>query len=271
MSTAAATTSVAVAIVTREVPALTWASLLPYTALVAATFLLIGWGLERHRFVAISGQRVRLERAPVGTMTLMVLIGVLLTAMGGIVATTALNVSRAAMLMVPGVSVGFLLLTERRPRETAREVTANTVALRNEMCIFASSAALGSVLASLIPVGLIDPALLSAHHELALAIAGMLILPAAAALGIAPIAVLSFLAGVLSRVQEADVSVLTIGTGLVVGFSLAMMLSPFGPSAMTLARFGRISKYTVAFGWNAPFALVCLPPIVVLLALMAWL
>ena len=74
---------------------------------------------------------------------------------------------------------------------------------------------------------------------------------------------------VAGGVAAGDPALLAVA--LVIGFSLAMMLSPFGPSAMTLARFGRISKYTVAFGWNAPFALVCLPPIMTLLALMAWL
>ncbi|GAB2801771.1 hypothetical protein GCM10027040_32060 [Halomonas shantousis] len=265
-----APTSVAMAIVTREVPALSWGSLLPYTALAAGMFLLVGWGLERRRFTVISSQRVRLDGMPEGSLTLGGLVVVLLAAMGLIVTLMELNVSRAAMLMVPCITVTYLLISERRPRHAWREMTANTVLLRNEMCIFASSAALGTVLASLVPTDLVDPALLSARHELALAVAGMLTLPAAAALGIAPIAVLSFLAGVLARVEESGISALTIGTGLVIGFSLAMMLSPFGPSAMTLARFGRISKYTVAFGWNGLFALVSLPLMLVLLALMAW-
>ncbi|WP_242674502.1 hypothetical protein [Marinobacter halodurans] len=50
-----------------------------------------------------------------------------------------------------------------------------------------------------------------------------------------------------------------VAVALVIGFSLAMMLSPFGPSVMLLSRFGQISRWVVAFGWNGRYALMAVP------------
>jgi hypothetical protein len=45
-----------------------------------------------------------------------------------------------------------------------------------------------------------------------------------------------------------------------------MMLSPFGPAVMLLSRFGQVSRWVVAFGWNGAFVLLSIP----LLLLMLW-
>ncbi len=261
-----APTSVAVAIITREVPTLAWSQLLPYTAVAAAVFVVVGWIQERHSFRVVSQQRTSLVGVPRGAVTLGLLMASLLMSMALIVGLTDLNVSRAAMLMVPTLTVVFLLARERRPRDTLREVTGSLVALRNEMCIFASSAALGGTLVQVVlSVWLGGPGALSSQPEFVLAVAGMLMLPAAAAIGISPIVVLSFLAGLLAQVHDAGISPLAIAVGFVIGFSLAMMLSPFGPAVMTLSRFGHIPRTTVAFIWNGRFVLACLPLLLLLL------
>ena len=48
---------------------------------------------------------------------------------------------------------------------------------------------------------------------------------------------------------------------LLVGFSLAMLLSPYGPSALMLARHAGISPWRIAFGWNGRFVLLVLGPL----------
>lgn len=260
-----APTSVAVAIITREVPTLAWSQLLPYTALAAAIFVVVGWVQERRSFRVISQQRSSLDGLPRGALTLTALVASLLISMALIVGLTGLNVSRAAMLMVPIITVTFLLVRERRPRDTANEVTGSLVALRNEMAIFASSAALGGTLAQVVLAEWLGPGALSSQPEFVLAVAGMLLLPAAAAIGISPIVMLSFLAGLLAQVHAAGVSPLAIAVGFVIGFAMAMMLSPFGPAVMTLSRFGDIPRATVAFVWNGRFILACLPLLLALL------
>ena len=265
-----APTSVAVAIITREVPAVSWGSLVPYTAVAALLFLAVGSLLEAHRFKTISSQRVHLAEMPAGTVLLLAFVTTLLLGIGLVVWWTPLNVSKAAMVLVPTLTISYLLLREQRPVALAREVTSTMLSQSNEMMIFASSAALGGTLAALVPAQFLGAGFVSPQGAFVFAVAGMVILPAAAAIGIAPMAVLSFLAGILAQFQAMGLSPLTGAAGLAIGFSLAMMLSPFGPSVMILARFGRISKFTVAFGWNGLFTLSALPLMLVLLAWMAW-
>ncbi len=47
---------------------------------------------------------------------------------------------------------------------------------------------------------------------------------------------------------------------------VVLRLSPFGPAVMLLSRFGQVSRWVVAFGWNGVFVLFSLP----LLLLMLW-
>lgn len=59
-----APTSVAVAIITREVPDISWSGLLPYGIAAAALLIGVGWVLEQGRFRKISEERVKLEGWP---------------------------------------------------------------------------------------------------------------------------------------------------------------------------------------------------------------
>ena len=84
-------------------------------------------------------------------------------------------------------------------------------------------------------------------------------------------AILSVQAGLLPQLVAEGMHLLPVAVALVIGFSLAMMLSPFGPSVMLLSRFGQISRWVVAFRWNGLFVLIALPLLLVLTALVAWL
>ena len=56
-------------------------------------------------------------------------------------------------------------------------------------------------------------------------------------------------------------SLISFAVALLVGFSLAMLLSPYGPSALMLARHAGISPWRIAFGWNGRFVLLVLGPL----------
>lgn len=254
-----APTSVAVAIITREVPQLSWAQLLPFSATAAVVFILVGWILEYRRFRLISAERTRLEHLPAGSLRLILVVAAVFALMATLVGLTELNVSRAAMVSVPVVTFLYMLWLDRAPARALAEVVDNTLALRNEVCIFAASAALGVTLALQVPPELVAGLLADRLGVYGLAVAAMLSLPLLAAVGIAPITVLSFLAGLLSQLTTAGMPPLLVAVALVIGFSMAMMLSPFGPSVMLLARFGQLSRWLVAFGWNGLFALSTLP------------
>lgn len=264
-----APTSVAVAIITREVPSLSWGQILPFSVTAAVVFIAIGWLLEYRRFNQVSAERTLLQGWPTGTGRLVAVIATVFALMAVVVLTTPLNVSRAAMLSVPTVTFLYMWLTDRGLGSVAGEVADSIAGLHNEICIFAASAALGVALSAQVPPEVLSQLLDGRASLFMLAACSMLILPMFAAVGIAPITVLSFLAGLLSQFAASGLEPLLVAVALVIGFSLAMMLSPFGPSVMLLSRFGQLSRWVVAFGWNGVFALTSIP--LMLLLLWIWL
>ena len=97
---------------------------------------------------------------------------------------------------------------------------------------------------------------------------GIIILAAA---GVAPIVSLSLLVGLLAELARLGVPIMTPALGLMCGFSIAMIFSPFGPSALILARFSGEKPWRVAFVWNGRFVLAALPLLLLLLFGVHWL
>lgn len=260
-----APTSVAVAIITREVPSLSWSGLLPFGLITAALLIAVGWLLEYSRFRQVSEQRVKLDGWPPGTARLIFVVLIIFAVMAALVFGASLNVSRSAMLAVPGVTLVYMIWHDRSVRVAVAEAADNVNAMRNEMAIFAASGALGAALSSLVPTDLISGLVASQTGTYLVAVCGMLVLPLMSAVGVIPITMLSIFSGLLPQLMNAGMNPLLMAVALVTGFSLAMMLSPFGPAVMLLSRLGQVSRWAVAFGWNGRFVLVMLPLLLVYL------
>ncbi len=263
-----APTSVAVAIITREVPTVTWSGLLPYGLAAAALLIGVGWLLEQNRFRQISEERVRLEGWPQGTKTLVLVLSVVLGTMAALVYGAGFNVSRAAMIAVPTVTILYMLWTDRSLLVVFREGTGNVASMSNEMAIFASSAMLGVALMTLVPPDFISGVAARQAGVYLLAVGGLLVMPLLSAVGVIPITVLSIIGGLLPQLASAGIDILPVAVALVIGFSLAMMLSPMGPAVTLLARFGQVPQMTVAFGWNGLFLAASLPVLLLFLWLL---
>lgn len=267
-----APTSVAVAIITREVPSLSWSQLLPFGLITGALLIAVGWLLEYSRFRQVSEERVKLDGWPPGTGRLVIVVLIMFALMAVLVFGASLNVSRSAMLAVPGITLLYMIWHDRSLRDAVAEASDNVNAMRNEMAIFAASGALGAALSSLVPTDLISGLVASQAGIYLVAVCGMLILPLMSAVGVIPITMLSIFSGLLPQLMSAGMDPLLIAVALVIGFSLAMMLSPFGPAVMLLSRLGQVSRWAVAFGWNGKFVLAVLPLLLVYLwCLHAWL
>jgi len=264
-----APTSVAVAILTRELPQLSWSSLLPFGLVAALLMIVVGWVLERHRFREISSERVALEGWPAGTGKLAVLVLVVFVCMGLLVALAEVKVSVAAMLAVPAVTLAFMMWQERSPRSAIAEGVGQLAVMFNEMAIFAGSAMLGVSVAAIVPANMFDGLVVSGWGSYLIAAAGLLIMPLFSMAGVIPITVLSVQSGMLVQLVANGADPMLVAIGLVIGFSLAMMVSPFGPSVMLLSRFGQVSRNVVAFQWNGLYVLLVMPMLLVLLAMFA--
>lgn len=266
-----APTSVAVAILTRELPQLSWSQLLPFGLVAAILMVLIGWVLEQRRFRRVSSERIAVEGWLPGTGRLLFLILLVFTVMAVLVATTGFKVSVAAMLSVPTVTLVYMLWQERGLMPVLKEGAGQVWGMQNEMAIFAASAILGVALSAVIPADALAGLVATGGGVFLVAVVGMLMLPMFSMVGIIPITALSVQAGLLPQLVAEGMELLPVAVALVIGFSLAMMLSPFGPSVMLLSRFGQISRWVVAFRWNGVFALIALPVLLALTALVAWL
>ncbi|MHA6478677.1 hypothetical protein ACX1DW_14470 [Stutzerimonas sp. KH-1] len=257
-----APTSVAVAILTRELPGLSWSALLPFGLLCAAILLVVGWTMDNHRLQQLQAGG-ELPPAPAGELRGLLygsLLGIALIAL--LASLTWLSATQAAMLLVPLAVVGLLLRQGGSPSDIYGEVRDTLAGMRNETFIFACSALLGGLTAILIPVERLAGHFSSTPLALfGLGAIGMLAIIALALLGVAPIISLSLCAALLAQLAGHGVAVMQPAVALLVGFSLAMLLSPYGPSALMLARHAGISPWRIAFGWNGRFVLLVLGPL----------
>lgn len=261
-----APTSVAVAILTRELPGLSWAALLPFGLLAAAILLLVGWPLENRRLQQLHGMDASgtlTDEAPPAEfrgLLLGSLIGILLIAL--LAALTWLSATQAAMLLVPLAVIGLLFRQGEKPRAVYTEVRETLAGMRNETFIFACSALLGGLTAALVPVDTLATHFSATPLALfGLGSAGLLAIIGLALLGVAPIISLSLCAALLAQLAGHGVAVMQPAVALLAGFSLAMLLSPYGPSALMLARQAQLSPWRIAFGWNGRFVLLVLGPL----------
>lgn len=261
-----APTSVAVAILTREIPGLSWSSLLPFGLLGGVLLLLFGWPAENRRLQQLahpaSESRTHSEQTSGSFRGLLIgsLIGIVLIAL--LAALTWLSATQAAMLLVPLAVITILLWQRIAPRQVFSEVSDTLIGMRNETFIFASSALLAGLIAAVLPVHNLSDHLGATPLVLfGLGASGMLAVIALALLGVAPLISLNICAALLAQLASQGVAVMQPAVALLFGFSLAMLLSPYGPSALLLARHAQLSPWRIAVGWNGRFVLSVLLPL----------
>lgn len=262
-----APTSVAVAILTRELPGLSWSTLLPFGLLGGLLLLLVGWPAENRRLLQLADHppvepAVDTRQAGGSLRGLLVgsLIGILLIAL--LAALTWLSATQAAMLLVPVAVIVILLWQRIGPRQVLREVSETLIGMRNETFIFASSALLAGLVAAVLPVHHLAGQLGDTPLALfALGTFGALAVMTLALLGVAPLISLNLCAALLAQLASQGLAVMQPAVALLFGFSLAMLLSPYGPSALLLARHAQLSPWRIAVGWNGRFVLRVLFPL----------
>ncbi|WP_413042682.1 hypothetical protein [Pseudomonas sp. YJ42] len=265
-----APTSVAVAILTRELPGLSWSTLLPFGLLGGLLLLLFGWPTENRRLLQLTdqppvepGADSRQASGSLRGLLFGSLIGILLIAL--LAALTWLSATQAAMLLVPMAVIVILFWQGIAPRQVFSEVSETLIGMRNETFIFASAALLAGLVAAVLPVHHLADQLGSTSLALfALGAFGALAVMALALLGVAPLISLNLCAALLAQLASQGLAVMQPAVALLFGFSLAMLLSPYGPSALLLARHAQLSPWRIAVGWNGRFVLRVLLPLLLI-------
>lgn len=266
-----APTSVTIAMITREMPELTWAIMVPYGAVAALIMIGVGWRRETRGLLNLRESIGDHSRADgMGSLLLGSLLG--LAAIGVLAWLTVLTPSQAAMVLVPVGIVGYLLWCDRSLSATLAEVTDNLATMHNEMFIFGCAALLGGALGALAPLDELAVWLAQEpKYNMLLAVGSLVSTIVLAVIGIAPIVSLSLVVGLLAQLAELGVPIMTPAVGLMCGFSIAMIFSPFGPSTLILARYSGEKPNRVAFIWNGRFVITAIPLLLLLLFATAWL
>lgn len=264
-----APTSVAVAILTRELPGLSWNQLLPFGLLAALILLVAGWPVENRRLQhLLDPSRPSQQTGAPGKQRFRGLLGGCLAGIALIAllaSVTPLSATQAAMLLVPLGVAGVMLWRDVPVRRIYTEFSDTLAGMRNEVFIFACSAVLAGLVADLLPVGHLAVHLDATPLALfILGALGALSIIVLALLGVAPIISLNLGAAFLAQLAGQGVPVLQPALALLIGFSLAMLLSPYGPSALLLARHAQLSPWRIAFDWNGRFVLMVIGPLLLI-------
>ena len=266
-----APTSVTIAIISREMPQLSWSAMLPYGIVAAVMMILVGWRRETRGLLALRDNIGDSTKAQ-GMIGLLIgsLLGLL--AIGALASISVLTASQSAMVLVPVGVISYLLWRDRSPKVALQEVADNMASMHNEMFIFGCAALLGGALGAIAPLEEIA-AWLAAEpkYNLLLAVASLFSTITLAIMGVAPIVSLSLIAGLLAQLAVLGVPIMTPAVGLMCGFSLAMICSPFGPSTLILSRYSGETPFRVAFGWNGRFVMSVMPLLLLLLFGTHWL
>src|SRR5690606_2140697 len=217
-----APTSVAIAIITRELPGLSWFDLLPFGLLAALVLLVAGWPVENRRLSQLLDAPTLPQHAPeaekqrFGGLLLGCVIGLVLIAV--LAGTTELTVTQAAMLLVPLGVTGLLLWQGASVRRIHSEFSDTLTGMRNEIFIFACSALLAGLVAALVPVGHLAVHLDTTPLALfVLGALGALAILALALLGVAPIISMNLSAAFLAQLASQGVPVLPPAVALLIG------------------------------------------------------
>ncbi|WP_157719243.1 hypothetical protein [Halopseudomonas salegens] len=266
-----APTSVTIAIITREMPELSWSIMVPFGIVAAMMMIGVGWYRETQGLIALRDSIGDASKAD-GMISLLLgsLLGLL--AIGVLATFSGLSASQSAMVLVPVGVITYLLWRDRSPKLALRQVGENMMSMHNEMFIFGCAALLGGILGAVAPLEQLAAWLAQEpKYNVLLAIASLFSTITLAVIGVAPIVSLSLIAGLLAQLNLLGVPILTPAVGLMCGFSLAMIFSPFGPSTLILSRYSGVPPMQVAFGWNGRFVLSVMPLLLLLLLFTYWL
>jgi hypothetical protein len=265
-----APTGVSVGYTLSLVPALTWFDVAPAAIGLAATWLVLGWIIDRLQWPP-SARRAALPPpayvSPLETLPMLGITALLLLSV--ILAKVAFGSSLlvAVLATVPFVAVVWLVLQYRRfgagraiavtGRRLRRHILDLMPQTRPESVVLAAAAFMGVGFSALVEAGGISAWLsqLGLHPAL-IAILAFLLILALAQIAITPLVTATIVGTTIMQMTPMPVPPLALALALQGGWVLASMTSPYTGGMLTLARvIGK--KPIVLQRWNAIYGLAC--------------
>jgi hypothetical protein len=252
------------------VPDSSWERALPYCLVAALLLGASGWALDtlfKPRNVVAPPRQPNPPGAWKALLPLLGLLALLITLVGGLQLATGLRTIAVVMLVVPLLSVGWILRQKQAPFPAAdfsphlrgrvagfvqRELPAYAPELVLLMC-----AGYIGILASALLAPLVHEGLLGGGTVSPLILIGVLwFVPLAGQLGMNPILSVTLVGPLLPHAEQLGVAPEMIVVALVSGWALTGASSPFTATTMLVGKFGKVSAHHVGLVWNGPFILV---------------
>ncbi len=261
------------------VPGSRWESVLPYSLVASLLLGVTGWALDtifKPRNVVPPPRKPNPPGAWKSLLPLLGLLALMIGLVGGLQAVSGLRTVAVVMLVVPVLSLGWILRQKQPPFPSAefpadlrgrlegfvhRELPAYAPELVLLMCAGYIGILASALLAPLVHDGLLGTGVISP-----LVLIGVLwIIPIAGQLGMNPILSVTLIGPLLPHAEQLGVTPDLIVLALVSGWALTGASSPFTATNMLVGKFGGVSALRAGLVWNGPYTLVSG------LALSAWL
>jgi hypothetical protein len=257
------------AVVSTAVPAAPMGLLLPAAFVVAVGMGVIGWLEDRFSFARLAtagGRRpATTESWSIHLRVVAIVATVMLLAeFGSFVADITLVA--AVTLIVPLTGLTWCIVQAWRfivaanpIRRTAaillrrgRRFFARIPAFRSEATVLAGSGFMGVAVGGALPAAGLAPVL--AHlPPIGVPLLVPVMLIATGQLGLNPIAIIALLGAAMPDPARFGVSPSVLAFSCMLGWGLAVNVTPMSASAMITARWAGVSPWTVSTAWNAAF------------------
>jgi hypothetical protein len=260
------------AVVSTAVPAAPMRSLMPVAFLASVGMAALGWledRLSAARRVTAAGPRPHTSEGWGVHLRILLLVAlVMLLAEAG---NHLLGVSLVASvtLIVPVVALCWALIQARRfvarPDGAPRRQRIAAVlgrrmarfllrvpAFRSEATVLAGSGFMGVAVGGVLPAGGIAPLILHLP-PLAIPLLVPVILIATGQIGLNPVAVVALFGAILPDPAGVGVPPAVLALSCMLGWGLAVNITPMSASAITTARWADVSPWTVSTAWNAVY------------------
>lgn len=261
--------SFAMAISTSLVVGATWSNVaLP--ALVSGGILAAtGWALDTILKPKLSGgRRAAPPTAPGGwesMLPLAILLAVLLIGVAALQTVSGVRVIGVVMVLVPLMAVGWLLIQNAGHRPVQATMDKLGRYLFGEIQDFSAEMMLLMMAGYIGTVGghVLGPALVSLGLDLGgvppvLLLASLVwIVPVLGQLGMNPILAVSLIAPLLPSAAAMGVAPAAVVLALTAGWTLCGATSPLAATVLLVGHFAQVSAWRVGLRWNGLYAIVC--------------
>jgi hypothetical protein len=256
------------AVVSTAVPAAPMRLLLPVAFVAAQVMLALGWLMDRIG-AGTSADAARMLGRTGGWTVHLGLVALVLLVMAlaeGVAALFHVSLVTGVTLSVPLVGLAWVgvqsarcgarrgaALVLRRMRRFVRHLPG----FRAEATVLGASGFVGVALAGIMPVPMLTEILSGLPHVLVPMLVPVLLL-ITGQLGLNPVAVVALLGVAVPNPVALGVSPSVLALSCMLGWGIAVNMTPLSASAITTARWAGVSPWTVSTIWNGAFTMLAL-------------